>query len=211
MLNDSLFVSWITGVWYTKFKPRLTSGNRVLARIRPSMYHSSIQLDAEKSHDRIRSLLNGKKPCMIARYGFTESQLIGRYFIKQKTRMKSQYKKVANWLYNTAGFFSADGARTEADVDKFCELMIDYSKDVDLLGSHNGMLEDYVVNHCCPQSELVWFDNLAIASSPQHCWTNALKGKKVLVIHPFTETITNQYQRREKIWGGGMRSSLSLN
>lgn len=31
-------------------------------------------------------------------------------------------------------------------------------------------------------------------------WTAALKGKKVLVIHPFADSIQNQYQRREKLF-----------
>ena len=31
-------------------------------------------------------------------------------------------------------------------------------------------------------------------------WTRYLKGKKVLVVHPFAETIQNQYARREKLF-----------
>ena len=32
-------------------------------------------------------------------------------------------------------------------------------------------------------------------------WTKALKGKKVLVIHPFANTIQQQYEKRKQIWG----------
>ena len=31
-------------------------------------------------------------------------------------------------------------------------------------------------------------------------WTRALKGKKVLVVHPFSETIKDQYEKKIKIW-----------
>ena len=39
-------------------------------------------------------------------------------------------------------------------------------------------------------------------SSPEKPWSAALKGKKVLVIHPFKETIERQYKRREEIFPG---------
>ena len=39
-------------------------------------------------------------------------------------------------------------------------------------------------------------------SAPDHPWSAALKGKKVLVIHPFADTIIAQYKRREKIFPG---------
>lgn len=31
-------------------------------------------------------------------------------------------------------------------------------------------------------------------------WSRALAGKKVLVVHPFAETIKKQYQKREQLW-----------
>lgn len=31
-------------------------------------------------------------------------------------------------------------------------------------------------------------------------WSRILKGKKVLVIHPFADTITAQYAKRERLW-----------
>lgn len=31
-------------------------------------------------------------------------------------------------------------------------------------------------------------------------WTTALKGKKVLVIHPFVDTIKKQYEKRDKLF-----------
>ena len=34
----------------------------------------------------------------------------------------------------------------------------------------------------------------------EESWCKALEGKKVLVIHPFEDTIKSQYARREKIW-----------
>ena len=32
-------------------------------------------------------------------------------------------------------------------------------------------------------------------------WSSALRGKKVLVVSPFSEAIKHQYENREKLWG----------
>ena len=34
--------------------------------------------------------------------------------------------------------------------------------------------------------------------SQQHPWTYSLKGKKILVVHPFSETIESQYKNKKK-------------
>ena len=39
-------------------------------------------------------------------------------------------------------------------------------------------------------------------SSPEKPWSAALRGKKVLIIHPFTDTIQSQYQKRQEIFPG---------
>jgi len=39
-------------------------------------------------------------------------------------------------------------------------------------------------------------------------WTKGLSNKKVLVVHPFVETIRNQYKKKEKIWTGNHANKL---
>lgn len=37
---------------------------------------------------------------------------------------------------------------------------------------------------------------------PEHPWTEALEGKRVLVIHPQAELIRSQYEKRERLFPG---------
>jgi hypothetical protein len=59
--------------------------------------------------------------------------------------------------------------------------------------------ENYIINKYCPNA--VKFDPVVLDpyfyDSP---WTQKLKGKKVLVIHPFAESIEVQYKKRELLF-----------
>ncbi|WP_156031624.1 hypothetical protein [Selenomonas sp. AE3005] len=200
---NSLFLSYVTSLYYTKIKPRFSKAP-VLARFRPFMYKNRIVCNKNEAHSMIASFLESGRPCMIARYGFTEAQLLGRFYMKYTLGfdLARQYKRVYGWLYDTAGFFSKNHKRVESDVDKFCNLMIDASKNVDVIGAHCGMLEDYVINKCCPNDvNITLFDNLAIFIADKS-WGRCLKGKRVLLVHPFADTIQRQYKKRMSIWGG---------
>ena len=41
-------------------------------------------------------------------------------------------------------------------------------------------------------------------------WTRALEGKKILVVHPFTETIEKQYNKRELIFENNLLPAFEL-
>ena len=41
-------------------------------------------------------------------------------------------------------------------------------------------------------------------------WTKALEGKKVLVVHPFVDSITSQYQRKEKLFDNNVLPDFDL-
>ena len=59
--------------------------------------------------------------------------------------------------------------------------------------------EDFFVRNFTPEAQLVALEMLAPIGDPRS-WTQYLRGKKVLVIHPFDETIRSQFQKREKIF-----------
>lgn len=63
--------------------------------------------------------------------------------------------------------------------------------------------EEYYLNsYGDKQLKTTYLLDLEPWSSPEKPWSAALKGKKVLVIHPFKETIERQYERREEIFPG---------
>ena len=60
--------------------------------------------------------------------------------------------------------------------------------------------EDYICRHYCPNARFIQLRGIEpyFWQSP---WSAALKGKKVLVVHPFTESIKRQYsQARDHLY-----------
>lgn len=97
---------------------------------------------------------------------------------------------------NNAGIFPASDSTAEV----FAEY---YSKanafaDVNVFWGHI-LCEKYLLDKYSPAAKI-------IPSRPlepfgfEKPWTRALKGKKVLIIHPFAETIEKQYENRDKIF-----------
>lgn len=156
--------------------------------------------------DMIYNLLSEEKPCMIARFGSTEMSAIINYlgvnsqqhsiikFIKGEQPEWWWNKNIMNQMQQWSGFFPP----TPDNMQRFGRLMLDDSKEVDLLGSwlrQESLLTDYLTS--C--SKYVWLDFLIpfLAENP---WSRILEGKKVLVVHPFAETIIKQYNKKEKLF-----------
>ena len=159
----------------------------------------------DEASDIIYQLLMQEKPCMIARFGAFELTTICNYLsirnkkhsiIKFITGEESEWwwnKKLMNSMQNNAGFFPAD----EEHLSRYCELMLEDAKQVDVLGRWLRS-EKKVLN----------LDNVAgvrfLHLEPYHSqrpWSRGLKGKRVLVVHPFAELMLSQYENhREQLF-----------
>lgn len=162
--------------------------------------------DPDKASEMIYNLLSDNKPCMIARFGANELNAVINYlgvnakkhsiwkFIQGEQPEWWWNKKIMYNMQNNAGFFPA----TPENMQRFGKMMIEDTKEVDLLGSwlkQENLLTHYLIS--C--SKYVWLDFLIpfLSNEP---WSRILQGKKVLVIHPFAETIRYQYNQREKLF-----------
>lgn len=167
---------------------------------------SDVENDPDKASNMIYNLLNNEKPCMIARFGAFELNIVLNYlFIKSTSHSIIKYikdeqpqwwwnEKLMKSMQNNAGFFPADVQH----LSKFAELMINDSKDVDILGSwlkgENILLEH---NKKVNKIRLAWLEPY-FSSNP---WSRVLEGKRVLVIHPFQDDIRYQYEvNRENLF-----------
>ncbi|QVY66630.1 hypothetical protein [Polaribacter sp. Q13] len=171
--------------------------------------------DPNKASQIIYDALIADKPCMIARFGSTELTTLVNYLgVKQtdKNIFKYVQGKTLPWWWNEgvleqmqrwSGFFPP----TVSKIEQFCELMIADIPQVDVLGS-------WLVNE-------KYFDNLLsnaekidlLTLDPfwsDYSWTRGLEGKKILVIHPFTETIVKQYQKRELLFENNLLPEFEL-
>jgi hypothetical protein len=163
--------------------------------------------DPDKASELIYNLLASGKPCMIARYGSTEMLAITNYLgvtAKHHSVWKYIQGKQSAWWWEDnvkdqmtrwSGFFPS----TEENLMKFGDMMIEDSKQLDILGS--WLPDEKVLKKTFNLGyQDVFLRNLEPFWSKQP-WTSYLEGKRVVVVHPFAESIKNQYDNyRDKIF-----------
>ncbi len=181
---------------------------------------SRYNVDGESNPDKAAKIifdhLNANKPCMIARFGSTELYLLANYLGVKNYKTKSVLKYISNkapewwWeekkiqqLQDYSGFFPNDLCK----IIQFCELMISDIKEVDVLGVWRPE-EKYF------KSELTNTDKIILELLNPYFsvqpWTKALEGKKVLVVHPFAQTIEKQYLKRELLFENNLLPQFEL-
>ena len=161
----------------------------------------------QDASDIISDLINSPKPAMIARFGKVELNCVVNYlninssepikdkiskYIKSEIDHLSWDKQIISEMKINAGFFS----NSIKNIEQFCIMMIQDMAQVDILGSWLEK-EEYVKNKML-QSKTVRLLDL----EPYYHdipWSKFLAGKKVLVIHPFTESIINQYNNKREL------------
>lgn len=161
--------------------------------------------DPDKVSELIYNLLASGKPCMIARYGSTEMFAITNYLgviAKHHSAWKYIQGKQFTWWWEDnvkdqmtrwSGFFPS----TESNLMRFGDLMLEDSKLVDILGSwqKNELYLSSVLTEA-KKIQLMYLDPFW-SKKP---WSRALDGKKVLVVHPFAESIKSQYEKRKYLF-----------
>ena len=136
---------------------------------------------------------------MIAKFCTVELGVVGAYELKYNYRIASYLKdfmkgrvslyssKVLYSLCKQAGFFPND---IELG-DQYYRLMLNDMQDIDILASY--IYEEKYVNKYlkCKRVDLDGYYAPFLWKNP---WTKYLKGKKVLVVHPFVDSIRYQYE-----------------
>ena len=169
----------------------------------------SICARGQAANDLIRSMIEAPGPCLIARYGCGELEATLRGIDVQ--REGGVLKKLMRMVIGTGGPFWWDNSirggvvwvagyfpETDEALNAFSRRVCEDTRDIDLLGSwcagETQMQRSYCPNmKGIPLSDLepFWFE---------HPWTGALAGKKVLVVHPFSDTIQAQYAKRRSLF-----------
>ncbi len=155
-------------------------------------YGSKEVITGEDTQKSIISLLNTDKPCLICRFGNNEFETLYTYLYK-----KSKYKEaLKSRMYNGAGFFPSDNE----NLTHFAKELYNILPNIDILAAWGTAKEAKLCEkYFTDKTEYINLDSLS-AITYQTPWTTALKGKKVLVIHPFADSITSQYARRELLF-----------
>lgn len=186
----------------SKFSQRLpTSIRKRYIKFFPPTALKPLEYDKDPNHvsDVIYRMLESDAPCMIARFGSVELGCVVNYLgVKNKSVINYIRGKAEPWWWtnltlhhmrNNAGFFSI----SDNNLRIFSELMIQSMPLVDILAS--WLLDENRFEKELSHVYKIWLEFLNPYWSDKP-WSRALKGKKVLVIHPFVDTIRKQYQKR---------------
>lgn len=153
----------------------------------------------QEGADLIARTLESGKPSLISRFGWNEIFTVMNY-LKNCHRVRIEYRpNLREAMCSVAGFFPA----TDEKLSRFAYESLQLLPDIDVLGVTGRRGEDYLIHTYNPAIQAVDINCLVdYATLAERPWLRMLKGKKVLVIHPFIETIRSQYARRELLFPG---------
>lgn len=166
---------------------------------RQKKYGNQTILDTEQGRKILKDAIIAGTPFMAARFGTSEGAALTAFWeikLKQGDNIQAFPKEPLDILCNNAGFFP----NSKEAAWKWAELETKACADLDLLGVMHFLNEEWIFNNFCPQAKLMPNGGLASAGKG---WATVLEGRKVLVVHPFTDTIKSQYEnKRELIFPG---------
>jgi hypothetical protein len=156
----------------------------------------------QAASDVIFELLSQGKPCMVGRFGTTEMfaytncvevrlpiwERVTKY-IRGENYFAFWDKRTVEDMYTLSGFFPA----TVENIERFAVMLKEDARGVDVLGS-------WLKNEALFEAELGGAKTVRLEDLDpfrhKNPWSRVLAGKRVLVVHPFAETIEEQYARR---------------
>lgn len=165
------------------------------------IYANRWVMGKKKTNRWIAERLKEGKPFLVARFGNTElavmTSVMKRRMFGNSPQTQARFDE---WFYRScegAGFFPPDPILA----DRYTDIMLDACGQLDLIAMWHLQMEDYVITEYMPGVKVSFLNYI----DPWRCrepWTAALEGKKVLVIHPFEESIIEQYGKRELLFPG---------
>ena len=163
--------------------------------------------DRQSSNDKIYQLLSLGEPCMIARFGTTEINCINNYLMvnSSKSFVRKCYEYIVDnthtpWWntkhFHTMSIFSGIFPEGQDIAERFSERYLNDIPEIDILACHQYYEKFMPLRDNVERVQLEMLYPFFVECP----WTRILKGKKVLVIHPFEESIKQQYARRKLLF-----------
>lgn len=140
----------------------------------------------------IRELIENGAPGFVGRGGATEMRCIGEFLSGG-----SFSDRIRREISTLSGFFPTD----DNNLRKFCEIYIESISNADIVSLWGVGAESKVVHRVCKSARFTELHAL----EPYYFydpWSASLAGKKVLVVHPFKDSIQKQYAKRQMLFPG---------
>ncbi|EXX91450.1 hypothetical protein BG53_11530 [Paenibacillus darwinianus] len=145
-------------------------------------------LEAQVGNNTITQLIKSGNPLMVARLGATELECVTWYLRNRKKGM-AWGNTIKKKMLTLSGFFPP----TDEMLDRFSIEFLEHVKQVDIMGVWYNPNEDHLCRNYCDHATLTALQSLEPYYHNQP-WSAHLLNKKVLVIHPYDETISHQYK-----------------
>ena len=149
----------------------------------------------EEAQEKVLEVLKRGKPCMIARFGGTEYSVFEQWLEMQSGKRKDYTSKIRLNIAELSGFFPA----TTENMNRFSKKLAEVVGNADVMAIWFIRNEEQIMDCFCPQAEFIRLHsfNPILYQNP---WSQYLKGKKVLVVHPFVKSIEQQYAKRKLLF-----------
>ncbi len=134
----------------------------------------------------LNDAIENKRPYLVGRFGAVEARTINCYL---KGKKYPNYLKER--LSNCAGVFN----HSNKEIDEFAKVYSSSFYNVDILVTWSVKACGWLNRKLCNNAKSINF----YAIEPwfyKNPWTRALENKRVLIIHPFIETMKKQYEKR---------------
>jgi len=163
--------------------------------------------ERQAANDLVYNAISKGEPLMLTRYGSIEISVTNSYrmrmsqgnilgkvwrYIVDKTDLPWYDDKFFVPISRNAGVFNP----TPEILDRFAQLYLEDSKIIDILMSVNYKEKFMPLPPTC---KFIHFESI-YPYFVERPWTRILKRKKVLVVHPYAETIQKQYAIRDKLY-----------
>ncbi len=154
------------------------------------------QLGTEAAQEYLAQKIEEGQPFFAGRIGAYEFNYLSRPIVEQKLGITLPMTAKFQAGGNNCGFYPV----TRESLKRFSDLMIWATGQADFIAQMNLDLYSWYLKRYLPSASCIsQFRSLDFYRYKQP-FTRALAGKKVLVVHPFAESIEQQYKKREKLF-----------
>lgn len=146
--------------------------------------------DEVSGNQYICNKISEGKPFAAVRFGAVEARCVSKW-MRKKAYSAYNLQSVSE----AAGFFP----NSKEMVDLFCEVYVEAASTADILAVWGVQDERKIVDKYCNKAKLT----RVLALEPYFYsipWSSALEGKKVLIVHPFIETIKGQLEHKNELF-----------
>lgn len=165
----------------------------------------------EKGHqyifNQIKESIESNKPIFIGKIGSIELQLIYQTILIEKRNLDDYLMYLKYEVTNASGLYPDDNNTFKLFVNEYLESI----KDIDILASWNDKMlsvEEWIYKLFINKNLSIYKGVVDLQSlesfytDSKNWWQNLFENKTILIISPFTESISKQLLKRDDVWKG---------